>query len=46
MKKKIWVAGHTGMVGSSLVRLFTKKKFKLLKVTKNKLDLRNQLKVT
>ena len=45
MKKKIWVAGHTGMVGSSLVRLFTKKKFKLLKVTKNKLDLRNQLKV-
>lgn len=45
MKKKIWIAGHKGMVGSSLVRIFKKSKYKILTVDKSKVDLRNQIKV-
>ena len=46
MKTKIWIAGHNGMVGSSLLRFFSKKKkYKILKVDKNKLNLLNQKKV-
>jgi GDP-L-fucose synthase len=46
MKKKkeiLFIAGHNGMVGRSLVRFFNKKKkYKILKVNKKKLDLRNK----
>ncbi len=43
---KIFVAGHNGMLGSSLIRLLKKKKYKnLIVVDKNKLDLRDQSKV-
>lgn len=46
MITKIWIAGHNGMVGSSLVRFFSKKKkFKILKVDKKKLNLLDQKKV-
>ena len=45
MKKKIWIAGHKGMVGSSLIREFEKTNYKILKVDKKKLDLKNQTKV-
>ena len=46
MKTKIWIAGHNGMVGSSLLRFFSKKKsYKILKVDKKKLNLLNQRKV-
>lgn len=44
MKKKIFIAGHNGMVGSSVLRLF-KKEFKNTKIyiaNKNKLNLLNQ----
>ena len=41
--KKVWIAGHNGMVGSALLKVFLKKKnFKILKIDKKKLDLRNQ----
>ena len=41
--KKVWIAGHNGLVGSALLRIFLKKKnFKILKIDKKKLDLRNQ----
>ena len=42
---KIFVAGHKGMVGSSLVREFQKTNYKILTVDKKKLDLKNQTKV-
>ena len=45
MKKKIWIAGHKGMVGSSLVREFEKTNYKILTIDKKKLDLKNQTKV-
>ena len=45
MKKKIWIAGHKGMVGSSLVRAFEKTNYKILTVNKKNLDLKNQTKV-
>ena len=38
--KKIFIAGHRGMVGSALLRLLKKIKYSLLK--KKKLDLTNQ----
>ncbi len=44
--KKIFIAGHNGMVGSALVRHFRKKGIKnLILVTRKKLDLLNQNKV-
>ena len=40
--KKIWVAGHNGMVGSAIVRRLEKENCKILKVAKRELDLINQ----
>ena len=41
---KIFVAGHKGMVGSSILRILKKKGYKnLITIEKKKLDLRNQL---
>ena len=41
--KKVWIAGHNGMVGSALFKIFSKKKkYKVLTVNKKKLDLKNQ----
>ncbi len=43
---KIFVAGHNGLVGSSVVDLLKIKKFKrILTASRKKLDLRNQKKV-
>mgnify|MGYP002038858430 FL=1 len=44
--KKIFVAGHMGLVGSAIVRSLLKKNYKnILTVSKSKLDLTNQKKV-
>ena len=43
---KIFIAGHTGMVGSAFLRFFRKKKYKnVYYQTRKKLDLTNQTKV-
>ena len=43
---KIFLAGHSGMIGSALLRKLEEKKFKKVHtITKAKLDLRNQEKV-
>ena len=43
---KIFLTGHNGLVGSAVLRLLKKKKFKnILVVEKKDLDLRNQNKV-
>ena len=43
---KIYVAGHTGLVGSAIVRKLKKNKFKnIITINSSKLDLRNQVKV-
>lgn len=45
-KMKIFIAGHKGMVGSSILRLLKKKKFyNLITRTKKELDLTNQQEV-
>ena len=42
-KSKIFIAGHNGMLGSSILRIFKNKGYKkLITVDKKKLDLRNQ----
>ena len=41
-KKKIWIAGHNGMVGSAIYRNLKKRKMNLVMVAKDKLDLRVQ----
>ena len=43
-KKKVWITGPNGMVGSSLIRNL-KKKYKILSINKKKLNLLNQKKV-
>ncbi|MEE2745808.1 MAG: GDP-L-fucose synthase [Pseudomonadota bacterium] len=43
--KTIWVAGHTGMVGSAIIKRLEKEPCNLLKVERNELDLRDQAKV-
>ena len=43
-KKKIWITGPNGMVGSALVRKFSKE-YKVLSVNKKKLNLLDQKKV-
>ena len=44
--KKIFIAGHNGMVGGSLLKLLKKKGFKkLIYANRNKLDLTDYLKV-
>ena len=41
---RIFIAGHKGMLGSSILRILRKKGYKnLITVEKKKLDLRNQL---
>jgi GDP-L-fucose synthase len=43
---KIYIAGHTGLVGSAIVRLLLKKGFRnLIFKTSKELDCRNQLAV-
>ena len=44
-KQKIFVAGHNGMVGSSLVRLLKNKDVEILTRDRTELDLLNQEKV-
>ena len=41
-KKKIWVAGHNGMVGRAIIRKLLNRKLNVLTVDKNDLDLTNQ----
>jgi GDP-L-fucose synthase len=43
--KKIWVAGHRGMVGSALVRRLNAENCVLLTVDRSEVDLRNQAQV-
>ena len=44
---KIFIAGHKGLVGSAIVRKLKEKGYNnLIVVSKNKLDLRDQSKVT
>ena len=38
-KKKIWVAGHNGMVGSAIVRRLENEECKILKVNSKELNL-------
>ena len=43
LKSKIFIAGHNGMLGSSILRIFKKKGYKkIITINKKKLDLRNQ----
>ena len=42
--RKVWVAGHTGMVGSAIVRRLRKEKCKILTIDQSYLDLTNQTK--
>ena len=45
-QSKIFVAGHKGMLGSSIIRILKKKGYrKLITIDKKKLDLRNQISV-
>ena len=41
-KKKIWVAGHNGMVGRAIVKKLLNRKINVLTVDKSDLDLINQ----
>jgi GDP-L-fucose synthase len=41
--KRIWVAGHNGMVGSAIARYLTKRGDDVLKVSRDIVDLRDQL---
>ena len=45
MKKKIFIAGQEGMVGSEIYNLLKKKKFKLIDCKRKNLDLINQISV-
>ena len=40
--KKIWVAGHNGMVGKAIVKTLIDKKLNVLTVNKSELDLTDQ----
>ena len=43
-KKKIWVAGHNGMVGKAICKRLEDKNLNILTVNKNALDLTDQQK--
>ena len=43
--KKVYVAGHTGMVGSAITELLKKKKISVVTKPRKQLDLTNQAKV-
>lgn len=40
--KRVWVAGHTGMVGAAIVRRLARENCTVLTASRNTLDLRNQ----
>ena len=43
---KIYVAGHTGLIGSAIIRKLLEKNYRnIITVNKNDLDLRNQASV-
>jgi GDP-L-fucose synthase len=44
-KRRIWVAGHKGMVGSALVRSLEKRGDEVIRAERSVLDLRNQIAV-
>lgn len=44
--KRVWVAGHRGMVGSAIVRRLEAEQCEILTVTRDEVDLRNQQRVT
>ncbi len=46
MSRRIWVAGHNGMVGSAISRQLEDKNETVLKVSRSDLDLRDQVSVT
>lgn len=46
MSRKIWVAGHNGMVGSAISQQLEKNGETVLKVSRSDLDLRDQVSVT
>ena len=39
--KKVWIAGHNGMVGSAVLRRLSHEDCEIITIPKNKLDLRN-----
>lgn len=43
--KRVWVAGHRGMVGSAIVRALARRDIDLLSVDRSQLDLRRQAEV-
>ncbi len=43
--KRVWVAGHGGLVGSALVKRLAAERCELISVTRDKLDLRRQIDV-
>src|SRR6516165_10602407 len=43
--RRVWVAGHRGMVGSALVRRLAREDCQLLTVERNQLDLRREAEV-
>ena len=43
--KKVWIAGHRGLVGSAILKLLKEKKYNLIHQTSSQLDLRNKNKV-
>lgn len=44
--KRIWVAGHRGMVGAAIVRQLAHENCEILTVDRNRLDLRDQVNVS
>ena len=44
--KKVYVAGHTGMVGSALLRRLARESCTVVTATRAEVDLRNQAAVT
>ena len=43
--KRVWVAGHNGMVGSATVRRLSQEECEILTIARSNLDLRNQVEV-
>ncbi len=43
--KRVWVAGHRGMVGSALVRRLERENCEILTLDRSRVDLRNQRQV-
>ena len=45
INKKVWLAGHRGLVGRAIYKLLKKEKATILTKTSKSLDLRNLVKV-